>query len=255
MSENSTPRTLSTTRTSFAIIEEIAQRGGGRVTELASALDLAPSTVHSHLATLCEAEYVTKEGDIYQLGLAFLELGEHVRTRTDAYSIAESYTEQLATETESRAVFVVEEYGRGVYLHTFSGEHAVWKYSTVGKRAPLHATAAGKSILSHLPADRVDEIIDERGLTAETANTITDRESLMDDLERTRERGYAINDEEQLEGVKAVGVPVSGPSGQVLGAFSVASPANRMQGEWFETELPDIVLATVNEFQLEISLT
>ena len=255
MTENATPRTLSTTRTSFEIIELLKERGGGRVTELASELDLAASTVHSHLTTLMEAGYLSKEGDVYHLSLSFLELGEHVRTRKEPYVVAESYTEQLAAETACRAVLAVEEHGRGVYMYTFSGEHAVWTYSTVGKRFPLHATAAGKAILSRLPEARVDAIIDEFGLAAETDNTITDRATLHEELATIDERGYAYNHEEQLDGVKAVGVPVDGPDGRVIGAFSVASPANRMTGEWFETELPEIVLATANEFELEISLT
>ncbi|WP_136716960.1 IclR family transcriptional regulator [Halorientalis salina] len=255
MTKKEAPRTLSTTQTTFEIIELLKERGGARVTELANELDVAASTVHSHLATLMAAGYLTKEGDIYHLGLSFLELGEHVRTRKEPYPIAESYTEQLAAETDSRAVFTVEEHGRGVYMYTFSGEHAVWTYSTVGKRFPLYATAAGKSILSQLPEARVEAIVDEFGLTAETDNTITDREALREELAAVDERGYAYNHEEQLDGVKAVGVPVSGPDGRVLGAFSVASPANRMTGEWFETELPETILATANEFELEISLT
>jgi len=255
MTDTPTQRTLSTTKTSFEVIELLKERGGARVTELADELEMAPSTVHSHLATLAETEYLVKEGDIYHLGLAFLELGEHVRTRKEPYTIAESYTQQLATETKCRAVFAVEEHGRGVYMYTFSGDHAVWTYSTVGKSFPLHATAAGKSILSQLPEDRVTEIIDRHGLDAQTEATITDLDDLLAELATIDEQGYAYNHEEQLDGVKAVGVPVTGPDDRVLGAFSVASPANRMKGEWFETELPETVLAVANEFELEISLT
>lgn len=254
MTNTEAPRTLSTTQTSFEIIECLKSRGGARVTELAEELGIAPSTVHSHLATLQAGGYLTKEGDIYHLGLAFLELGEQVRTRKDAHVVAESYTERLAEETGSRAVFLVEEHGKGVYMYTFSGEHAVWTYSTVGKRAPLHATASGKSILSQLPRERVEEIIDRHGLAAETDNTITDRETLFEELDTIADRGYAFNHEEQLPGVKAVGVPVVGPDDRVIGAFSLANPANRMKGDRLERELPDILLATANEFELEISL-
>jgi len=254
MANGDTPRTLSTTRTSFEIIELLKSRSGARVTELADEMGVAPSTVHSHLATLREAGYLNKEGDIYHLGLGFLELGEHVRTRKEAHVVAESYTEQLAEETGSRAVFLVEEHGKGVYMYTFSGEHAVWTYSTVGKRAPLHATASGKSILSRLPEDRVDAIVEQHGLPAKTENTITDREALFEELSAIADRGYAFNREEQLDGIKAVGVPVVGPDNRVLGAFSLANPANRMKGERFKEELPDILLATANEFELEISL-
>lgn len=254
MTKNTDARTLSTTERSFEIVELLKTRDGAGVTEIADALDMAPSTVHSHLTTLWEAGYLIKEGDRYQLGLSFLELGEHVRTRKEAYTIAESYTEQLAAETDSRAVFAVEEHGHGVYMYTFSGDHAVWTYSTVGKPFPLHVTAAGKSILSRLPRDRVETIIDQHGLEPETENSITTRDALLEELDEIDERGYAYNHEEQLDGVKAVGVPVCRSNGQVLGAFSVASPANRMKGEWFENELPETILATANEFELQVSL-
>lgn len=255
MSTNNKRRTLKSTETTLAILDLLKERDGARVTELAELLDRAPSTVHSHLATLVEQEYVIKEGDIYHLGLHMLELGDYVQTRKESYRMAKSYTEQLAEETECRAVFVVEENGRGVYLHTYSGKHAVWQYSTVGKRFFLHQTAAGKALLSQLPEDKVTAIIDRWGLPAKTENTITDSEVLSEELNEIREQGYSFNREEQLEGVKAVGVPVTGPNDEVLGAFSVASPANRLTGEWFLEELPNIVLGVANEFELEYSLS
>ena len=255
MTNNANRRTLKSTETTLEILDLLKERDGARVTELADILDRAPSTVHSHLATLEAQEYVVKEGDIYYLGLHVLELGDYVQNRKEAYQVAKSYTEQLADETECRAVFVVEENGRGVYLHTYSGKHAVWRYSTIGKRFYLHQTAAGKALLSQLPKARVEEIVDQWGLTAKTSNTITDRDALFDQLDTTRERGYSFNREEQLDGVKAVGVPVTGPNGEVIGAFSVASPMNRLTGEWFSEELPSIVLGVANEFELEYSLS
>lgn len=255
MSTQDGGRTLQTTATSLRVVETLRELDGARVTELAEAMNLAPSTVHAHLTTLADNEYVVKDGDVYHLSLQFLGLGDYVRTRRKAYRIAESYTEQLADETECRAVFAVEENGRGVYMYTFSGSHAVWTYSTVGKRFHLHQTAAGKSILSQLPERRVQGIIDEWGLPAATENTITETDALLAQLESARERGVAFNHEEQLDGVKAVGVPVNGADGQVVGAFSVASPANRMTDERFETEVPEILLGVANEFELENSLS
>lgn len=248
-------RTLKSSETTLAILDLLKERDGARVTELATELDRAPSTIHSHLTTLRAKEYVVKEGDIYHLGLHVLELGNYVQNRKKAYRIAKGYTEQLAEESECRAVFVVEENGRGVYLHTYSGKHAVWQYSTLGKRFYLHQTAAGKALLSTLPDEKVSTIIDQWGLPAKTENTITDPDVLFDELDQIRERGYSFNREEQLEGVKAVGVPVTGPNDEVIGAFSVASPANRLTGEWFSEELPSIVLGVANEFELEYSLS
>jgi DNA-binding IclR family transcriptional regulator len=248
-------RTLQTTATSLEVVKQLQALEGARVTELADTMGLAPSTVHAHLATLVDEDYVVKHGDVYHLGLRFLGLGDHVRNRRKAYRIAESYTEQLADETECRAVFAVEENGRGVYMYTFSGKHAVWTYSTVGKRFYLHQTAAGKAILSRLSDGRVESIVDEWGLPAATENTITDADELYEQLATIRDRGVSFNHEEQLDGVKAVGVPVDGSDGQVVGAFSVATPANRMTDERFDTDLPETLLGVANEFELENSLT
>ena len=254
MANTTQTRTLQTTKTTLAVIRALEEMGEARVTELADALDMASSTVHSHLATLAEEQFVAKEGDFYRLSFEFLRLGTHVRNFREEYQVAQSYTTQLAEETDCRAVFVVEEHGRGVYLYTYSGKHAVWNYSTVGKQAPLHVSASGKSILAALPRQRVEEIIDRHGLEPETDQSITDREELLAELDEIAERGVAFNREEQLDGIKAVGVPVTGPEGRVIGSFSAASPAKRMDDEWFETELPNQVLGIANEFELEISL-
>ena len=64
MANSEKTRTLSTTRTTFRIIDELKAQDGARVTELAEGLELAPSTVHSHLATLLEDGYIAKEGDV-----------------------------------------------------------------------------------------------------------------------------------------------------------------------------------------------
>lgn len=248
-------RELQTTTISLRVVEKLRELDGGRVTELATELDLAPSTVHSHLSTLLSNGYAVKQGDEYYLSLRFLDHGDYVRNRKKAYRVAASYTDQLAEETDCRAVFAVEENGHGVYIHTSSGKHAVWTYSTVGKQFDLHQTASGKAILSRLPRSTVREIIEQRGLPAATENTITDDETLLDQLDTIRERGIAFNYQEQLDGIKAVGVPVNGSDNRVVGAFSVASPANRLTDDRFEESIPNTLLGVANEFELEISMS
>lgn len=255
MNDESGSRQVQATMTSLEIVEMLRELDGARVTELADALDLSPSTVHTHLSTLIETDYVVKSGDIYHPSLHFLGLANYVRNRRNAYAIADSYTDQLARETECRAVFVVEENGRGVYMYTYSGKHAVWKYSTVGKRFHLHQTAAGKAILSQLPRERVIDIVEEWGLPASTENTTTDQSVLLEELDAIEDRGVAFNNEEQLNGVKAVGVPVDDSDGRVVGAFSVASPANRMTKDRFNEEIPKTLLGVANEFELENSMS
>jgi DNA-binding IclR family transcriptional regulator len=140
-----------------------------------------------------------------------------------------------------------------VFLYRKTGEHAVATNSGTGKRMYLHSTAAGKSILAHLTRENVEAIIDEWGLPAITENTISNREALFDELEAIRDRGYAFNHEENIEGLHAVGAPLVLDEQGVIGALSISGPTHRMKGDWFDRELPDRLLGIVNELELNIA--
>ncbi|MFC6993424.1 IclR family transcriptional regulator [Haladaptatus sp. GCM10025707] len=143
--------TIKSVETAFAIMELLADTQQTGVTDIATTLGLAKSTVHNHLKTMCHLDYVVREGDKYRLSWRFLELGEEIRDNHPKYQLFQRHTENLATHFEERAQFIVEENGRGVYLFRETGRHAVRTDSGVGKRIYLHSTAAGKAILAHMP--------------------------------------------------------------------------------------------------------
>lgn len=245
-------RTVASTETLLSILEALEASGGARVTDLAGEIGMADSTVHSHLSTLKANGYVVKEGDIYQLGSRFLRFGEHVRNRRKAYEMAKPKVKMLAEETGERCQFIVEEHGRGVYLHRETGSRAVWTDSGLGKRIYLHATAAGKALLAALSDESVKEIIEQWGMPALTTNTITEPDELRKELTMVRERGYATNREENTDGLHAVGVTVHGENDKVVGALSISGPSHRMKGDLFEQDIPDLLLGTANELGLNI---
>lgn len=243
-------RPVKSTQTTFRILETIEERDGARLTELAEQLDLAKSTVHQQLSTLYDLGYVVKEDERYHLGLKFLTLGEHARSRKEVSRLAKPLVADLAEQTGERAQFMVEEHGRAYYVHTEQGEHAVQADRRVGKRRYLHSSAGGKAILAHMPDDAVSDVIDRWGLPPETEHTITDPKVLFTALEEIRERGYSFNEEESINGLHAVGVPLTYSDGTVFGSFSISGPAHRIKGEVFEETLPDLLLGTANELEL-----
>ncbi|MFB6165832.1 MAG: IclR family transcriptional regulator [Haloarculaceae archaeon] len=245
--------TVKAVERAMTVIEAVREADGGRVTALAEELGLAKSTVHGYLSTLHELGYLTKEDDVYYVGAKFLRLGEYSRTRRPEYVMAAEKVTELAAATDERAQFVIEEHGRGAFLYRESGSHAVETDSEAGKRMYLHTTSAGKCILAHLPDERVEAIIDRWGLPAMTPNTITDREAMVEELAAIRERGYAYNRAENIEGLHAVGVPLTTRQHGVVGALSISGPSHRMKGDWFERELPDRLLGTANELELNIA--
>lgn len=246
-------RTVKAGERLFAILELLEEMDGARVSELAERTGLAKSTVHRYLVTMLECEYLVKEGDTYQIGLRVLELGESVKNRKEAYTLGKEKVRTLAQETNERVQFIVEEHGYAVYLHREFGSQAVRTDPGIGKRVPIHATSAGKAILANLPDAQVDSVIERRGLPTLTEHTIVDPDVLWEELKEIRERGYAINDQENINGLRAIGVPVIGPSGQVVGALSVSGPTHRMQGDWFNNELPSLLLGAANEIELNLA--
>lgn len=242
-----------TTLKSFEIIDALYKNDGATLLELTETLDMPKSTIHRHLATLRKYGHVQMEDDEYHVGFWFLELGEYTRNRKEAYRLAEQPVNTLAEETGERAQFVVEEQGEGIYLHVETGQHAVRTGVSVGHRVHLHSTSAGKMIMSQLPSDRVDEILDGQELPAMTEETITDAKSLKSQLSEIRERGYALNREENINGLRAVSAPVTDENDEFIGVLSVSGPSHRMKGEWFQSGLPNLVLGTANEFELRIA--
>ena len=246
-------QTLSTIRRAFRVFRLIRENNGARVSELASELDVAPSTIHSYLATLQEEEYLIKDGDEYHLSLKFLDYATYAKTRKKGYNMCIQSVRSLADDTGERTQFVVEEHGRAVYVKTEAvGDEAVKLDRRPGMTRPLHSTSDGKAILAHLPSRRREKIIENKYLEAETKNTITEVDELRSELEQVREDGAAFNDEESVIGLRAVGVPVFSPNGLILGALSIAGPTNRLTGDYYTDILPSKLLTYKNKIELEL---
>jgi len=254
---NESPRTLKTVERTTQIINALETLDGAGVTELASHLDMSKSSTYHYLSTLREKDFVVKNGDQYELGLQLLLSGEYVRNRNTLYRYGKEEVEELAEVTGEYANLFTEQHGKGINLYKVRGNDAVGSgYQTDKLQQPdqLHCTATGKAILAHLPEERVDDILDQHGLPERTANTITDREELNDELATIRERGYAYNDEEEVEGLRAVGAPVIDRDETVLGSLSVAGPTSRLKGALFNEGLPEQVQRAANVIEVNINM-
>jgi len=225
-------RTLKTTETSFDIIEYIKDVDGATLDKLATNLNLAKSTVHAHVTTLAERGYLTKVGNQYEIGLEFFHLGVYARDRNPAYQLALENVRGLARTTNEESTFSVEAFGRVITLFDTIGYEADQNQNVgvfrIGQYHDMHCTAVGKALLAAYSDDRVVSIINRRGLPAQTSNTITEKADLIEELEKIRERGYAINDEEYIEGHRSVAVAVREPNEEILGALSIQGPSYRL---------------------------
>lgn len=244
--------------TTIQLIEALEHLDGATVTELSEHLGVTKGTVHNHLATLREHQYVVNQDGTYTLSLKFLVIGEYLRNNSVLYTNAKAEVEQLAMETGEYAHLSTEQNGLSQKLHKVQGENAIGKeYQRAKLQNPdcLHYTATGKAILGSLPRERVETIIDHYGLPERTKHTITDRGKLFEAIETIRDRGYALNDEEEVERMRAVGAPICDKDGTVLGAVSVSGPISRMKNEQFREVLPEKVMNTATVIEMNVSMS
>jgi len=243
-SDSKAKHPVGATEKSIRILEALKKLDGAGVTELAEELGYSKGTVHNHLSTLEENEFVIKNGSTYRISLWFLTLGEYARLQTPLLEVARPEIDALAEETGEIANLLVEEHGRGIYFSISRGENAVNLDTHVGTRQYLHTSAVGKAILAHMTDKRFEEVIERHGLPAETPNTVTDEESLHAELEEIRDRGVAFDGEERAKGIRCVAAPITDKNDNLLAAVSVTGPSTRMRGDRFREEIPDKVQNT-----------
>jgi len=243
---------VGTAQTVFEIVEQVRADTNPTLTDIASEVPYAKSTVFRHLQTLESLGLVVERSNGYQLGLRFLQLSQRACRSHPGYELARDKVAEIATETGERAQYIVEEHGEAVYLCRAVGERGVRTDPGIGSRIPLHSTAAGKAILATMTDERSSEILNERSLAARTDATITDEQQLFEALERIRERGYSLNREENVSGLSAVGVPVV-VEDTAVGALSVSGPSHRLAGDRLTDELPAYLLGAANELELNIA--
>ena len=244
------PRTHETTDTSIAVLSAVAELEGPTAGEVAESLDIAHSTVHKHLQTLLANGLVVQSDGAYRLGLKLYHLGTKAKRRDSRYLLAREKVHEIAERTSEVVNFSVAENGRAITLFDSLESGSLAGFES-GQYFHLHGTAAGKAMLAEMRPDRVRAIIDQWGLPRLTANTITDEDELFDELEAVRERGYAVNEEEAWERLKAVAVPVRNPDGTVLGAMDVSGPPARLP---YERELARILREGVAELETALDM-
>lgn len=244
------PRQVDSARKTCRIINMLQEQGCVGVTELANELNISKSTVHGHLATLTDEGLVVKENHTYRLSLQFLRIAESVKSGVADPDTVREQVRELADETGEVVHFGAKEGGHVVYCEKDRGDSAVQTVSKVGERMPLHSTSLGKGILAELPRNEVDQIIQEHGLPERTPNTITDVEDLNHELDKTASRGYSIDDEENIPGVRCIGVAVNVPGTETMGALSISGPSRRMTDERITNDLQEKIAQTANVIEV-----
>ena len=213
----------------FELLDLIADHDSPvTISELSTRSGLPLPTVHRLLKALVSLGHVRQTPSRrYALGPRLIRLGE-IASQTLG-SAAKPFLTQLVDITGETANFAIREGDLVVYVAQVPSRHSMRMFTEIGRRVLPHCTGVGKALLSQLPDLSVKEIVQRNGMPAMTAQTITNVDDLMADLDRIRERGWAEDDNEQEIGVRCIAAPVLGTG--ILSAISVSGPAARLTPE------------------------
>lgn len=200
---------------------------------LSAMLNMPKSTLLNQLRTLEDAALLIRspDGQSYSLGYKLMELGYKTYSSIPIISNAIPVMENLMLATGKFVYLTSHLNGKVFYMDYVCPSHRNISYSVSGKTIPMHCTACGKAMLSHMSDDTVQRIISMHGLEKITKNTITDHDAFMQELELTRKRGYAIDNEEESLGVKCYAMAILSDDGAVAGALSVSGAVISMKND------------------------
>lgn len=243
--DTASPRTgsVQSVERAFELIEIIANAGGEiTLSGLAAAAELPLPTIHRLLRTLLTMGYVRQlPSRRYALGARLIFLGDKASLQIGAGTRPE--LQQLVAELGETANMAMLDQDMVVYVAQVPSPHAMRMFTEVGRRAHLHDTGVGKAILATLEDSTISRLIGTAGMPTPTVKSHRDLDSVLTDVQRIRQRGYSIDDEEQELGVRCYAVAV--PDAATPMAVSVSGPLTRVDLAFGDRAVPLLQAAAV----------
>ena len=212
------------------VFDLLAQHPNGyTIKEISNILSFPQSSTSGLIETLYTNSYLTVDDfRKYKLGPKLIQLGVAAKDSLDLSVQGSPFLKELMEEVQETVFMATLEQSDLVYIAKINSNRSIRTTAEPGKSKPLYCTGLGKAFLSFLPEDRKNEILHTLKLKPITDKTITNKEELLQQLEGFAEQGYAIDDEENEEGLYCLAAPVYGADQTIEAAISVAGPKERM---------------------------
>lgn len=210
--------------------------------QLNAQVNLPRATFYRLLGLLIDRGMIRRDstGKRYRLGFRYLEMVRGAWLEPDLVAAASFELRSLRDLTGETTYLAVRDGEHVLSLERCDGAHSNRSAAAMGQRKPMHCTGQGKAILSAMAKGERRDLLKQMQLELFTPLTITDRARLLTELEVTRTRGYAIDDEEIVMGIRCVAAPIIDASGQVRGALSIAGPAYRLTRKRLDLLGPEV---------------
>jgi DNA-binding IclR family transcriptional regulator len=213
------------------------------VREIARMTGLTTSTVGRLMTAMKERGILNQNTATrgYSLGIRLLTWTGVYLTSLDIRTIAQPIMSELQQITQETISLYLRDGHDRVCVERLESPQTVRIVARLGRRLPLYAGSAGKAILAYLPENVISDVIEASSLTPFTARTITSPDDLRGELEKVRQKGYAVSHGEWIQDASGVAAPIYGPNHEVIGALTISGPSQRFTRETIEKYAREIV--------------
>lgn len=204
------------------------------ISEISEMTGYNKATVYNIASTFTALGYLTQDQTTqrYHLGLKFLHFSYIINSNITLSTVMEPYLQKIADVTQETVFLGIPYEDKVLYLDTRTPNNQ-FRRPILGEKASMYCTGLGKCLLAFTAPDKRPFLPDN--LPAFTVNTITTKTKLSEELEKIKERGYAIDNMEHEFGISCVAVPLFGQSHEIIGAISVSGPSLRFDEKAVES--------------------
>lgn len=219
------------------------------MTEIADAVGLTTSTAFRFTHTLETLGYLERDPQTkrYRPGLNVLRLGFTALSSLEMGQVAQPYLKRLSGRCGETTNMTVRDESEIVYVARNRTDQILALHLGLGSRLPAYCTSMGKAQLIDLSRSEIRELFGEGPYERKAPNTITTLPALLEELDRVRSMGYAVNDEECTPGLRSVAAPIRDHSGEIVAAINISVPSARASRQEMEKSLAPMVLETASE--------
>lgn len=244
---------MQSVKNALRVLEAVAEHQPAGLSDLTQRLGLPKTTVQRCLTTLHEAEWIKPAGQEQRrwaiTGRAF-SVGSQAANDQDLRSVALPLLGELQVATSETVHLMVPDGNTVVLVERLDSSHQLRTFYSLGTRMPLHTCSNGKAVLAALPAEDVAEYL-ASNLVKVTDQTVTDPDLLSAQLGMIRKIGYAVNEEEQQEGIVSIGAAICPPGSGPVASLSVSAPNIRMPRKRY-AEVGNLVCETARRIARQL---
>jgi IclR family pca regulon transcriptional regulator len=224
------------------------ERPSMNLTEIVNSTQLNKSTAFRMLSTLELLGYLERDRGTrqYRPGLKVLQLGFTALNSLEVDQIGQPYLKSLSDACGETTNMAIRDGAEIVYVARNATRQILGVNVQRGSRAPAYCTSMGKAQLIDLSPKELFDLLGEGPYPKLTPNTIIYLKDLVLELEKIREQGYAVNDEELAIGLRSIAAPVRGARGKMVAAINISVPGSRISRQELEQKLAPKVVDTAH---------